>query len=285
MSDFAEKASLFKPDGIGLMRLEFIIAKNNVHPMKYIRENKDEEYTQMLIKEIEDVVKYFKDKPVWIRTSDIRTDEYRNLEGGQNEPDESNPMMGMHGIRKSLQNPRLFKAELKAIKILKEKGYDKIAVMLPMISHLEQIEKTKVIMKELEMENVDLGVMIETPAACFIIHEICKDEKIKFISVGSNDLTQFTLGVDRNNAEVQTLYNEMHPSVLRLLKKVIKVAGMHKKISSICGQAASNEDMAKYLTECGISSISVNIDAITKIRKIVSETEKSSTSGPSSPQQ
>ena len=283
MSDFAEKASLFKPDGIGLMRLEFIIAKNNTHPMKFIRENRDDEYTQMLIKEIEDVIKYFKDKPVWIRTSDIRTDEYRDLEGGQEEPDESNPMMGMHGIRKSLQNPRLFKAELKAIKLLKEKGYDKIAIMLPMISHLEQIEKTKDLMKEMEMEDIDLGVMIETPAACFIIHEICKDEKIKFISIGSNDLTQFTLGVDRNNAEVQDLYSEMHPSVLRLLKKVVKVAKMHNTISSICGQAASNEDMTKYLVECGISSISVNIDAITKIRNIVAETEKSGHSEPSNP--
>jgi len=283
MADFAEKASLFQPDGIGLMRLEFIIAKNKTHPVKYIKENRDEEYTIILIREIEQIIKYFKDKPVWIRTSDIRTDEYRDLDGGQNEADESNPMMGMHGIRRSLQIPRLLKAELKAVKYFKDRGYDKVGVMLPMITHLEQIEKVKIMMKELEMENVDLGVMIETPAACFIIHEICKDEKIKFISIGSNDLTQFTLGVDRNNADVQDLYNEMHPSVLRLMKKVIKVANMNNVISSICGQAGSNEQMAKYLTECGIDSISTNIDAITKIRNVVAETEKSGLPEPPKP--
>ncbi len=280
MPQLAEKASMLKPDGIGLMRIEFMIADSKIHPIKYIKENREEEYTQMLMKDIENIVKYFKEKPVWIRTSDIRTDEYRNLEGGESEPHESNPMMGIHGIRKGLREPRLLKAELKAIKNLREKGYNNLAVMLPMVSHMEQIEKTKEILKELDMYDIKLGVMIETPAACFIIHEICKDEKIEFVSIGSNDLTQFTLGVDRNNSEVQDLYNEMHPSVLRLIKKVVKIAENHNVESSICGQAGSNENMAKYLTEIGIKSISVNLDSVNKIRNLVSEIEKSSNSEP-----
>jgi pyruvate, water dikinase len=284
ISEMAEKASKFKPDGIGLLRLEFIIGQNKIHPMKYMRDNKEDEYTEMLVKEIEKTVHYFKDKPVWIRTSDIRTDEYRELEGGDQEPDESNPMMGLHGIRKSLKELKLFKSELKAIKELREKGYKNIAIMLPMISHLEQIEKTKEILKDMNMEDIDLGVMIETPAACFIIHEICKDEGVNFVSIGSNDLTQFTIGIDRNNAEIQDLYDEMHPSVLRLIKKVVKTAKMYKVTSSICGQAASNEDMAKYLVEIGIDSLSVNLDSITKIRKMVSEIEKSGHPEPSKPQ-
>ena len=283
ISEMAEKASQFKPDGIGLMRLEFIIGQNKIHPMKYMRENREDEYTEMLVREIEKTVHYFKDKPVWIRTSDIRTDEYRELEGGDQEPDELNPMMGLHGIRKSLKELKLFKSELKAIKELREKGYKNIAIMLPMISHLEQIEKTKEILKDMNMEDIDLGVMIETPAACFIIHEICKDEGVNFVSIGSNDLTQFTIGVDRNNAGIQELYDEMHPSVLRLIKKVVKTAKMYKVTSSICGQAASNEDMAKYLVEIGIDSLSVNLDSITKIRKMVSEIEKSGHSEPSTP--
>ena len=283
ISEMAEKASQFKPDGIGLMRLEFIIGQNKIHPMKYMRENREDEYTEMLVREIEKTVHYFKDKPVWIRTSDIRTDEYRELEGGDQEPDELNPMMGLHGIRKSLKELKLFKSELKAIKELREKGYKNIAILLPMISHLEQIEKTKEILKDMNMEDIDLGVMIETPAACFIIHEICKDEGVNFVSIGSNDLTQFTIGVDRNNAGIQELYDEMHPSVLRLIKKVVKTAKMYKVTSSICGQAASNEDMAKYLVEIGIDSLSVNLDSITKIRKMVSEIEKSGHSEPSTP--
>ena len=275
IGEMAEKASQLKPDGIGLMRLEFMIADSKVHPMKYIKENREEDYTNLLVTEIEKIVQNFKEKPVWIRTSDIRTDEYRNLEGGENEPHESNPMMGIHGIRKGLREPRLLKAELKAIKILRERGYNNLSVMLPMVSHLEQIEKTKAILNELEMNEIKLGVMIETPAACFIIHEICKDEKIKFISIGSNDLTQFTLGVDRNNAEVQDLYNEMHPSVLRLIKKVVKTAQNYNVEASICGQAGSNENMAKYLTEIGINSISVNLDSVNKIRSLVAKIEGS----------
>jgi pyruvate, water dikinase len=275
MSELAEKASMLKPDGIGLMRIEFMIADSKIHPMKYIKENRDDEYTQMLIKEIEKIIQYYKEKPIWVRTSDIRTDEYRNLEGGEDEPHESNPMMGIHGIRKGIREPRLLKAELKAIRNLREKGYKNLGVMLPMVSHLEQIEKTKEILNELNMNEIDLGVMIETPAACFIIHEICKDERIKFISIGSNDLTQFTLAVDRNNSEVQDLYNEMHPAVLRLIKKVVKTAQSYNVQSSICGQAGSNENMAKYLVEIGIDSISVNLDSVNKIRNLVAETEKS----------
>ena len=274
MPDLAEKAKLLKPDGIGLLRIEFIIAQNKIHPSKFIRENKDEEYTNLLEKDIEKIANHFENKPIWIRTSDIRSDEYRELDGGENEPHESNPMMGMHGIRKGIKEPRLLKAELKAIKNLREKGHKNLAIMLPMVSHLDQILKTKEIIKELNMEDIDLGVMIETPAACFIIHEICKDEQIKFLSIGSNDLTQFTLAVDRNNAEVQDLYNAMNPAVLRMIKKVIKTAKKYNIQSSICGQAGSNEDMAKYLTEIGIDSISVNLDAVNKIRNLVAELEK-----------
>jgi pyruvate,water dikinase len=184
-------------------------------------------------------------------------------------------MMGMHGIRKGVKEPRLLKAELKAVKLLRERGYDKIAVMLPMVSHLEQVEKTKEILNELEMHDTDLGVMVETPAICFIIYEICKDERIKFLSIGSNDLTQFTLAVDRNNAEVQDLYNEMHPAVLRQIKKVVKTCKINNVQSSICGQAASRKEMAKYLTEIGIDSISVNLDAVNDIRELVADIEKS----------
>ncbi len=274
MPDLVEKAKLLKPDGIGLLRIEFIIAQNKIHPSKFIKENKDEEYTNLLEKDIEKIAINFENKPIWIRTSDIRSDEYRELDGGENEPNESNPMMGMHGIRKGLKEPRLLKAELKAIKNLREGGHKNLAIMLPMVSHLDQIIKTKEILKELNMEDVDLGVMIETPAACFIIHEICKDEQIKFLSIGSNDLTQFTLAVDRNNAEVQDLYNAMNPAVLRMIKKVVKTAQKYKVQSSICGQAGSNEDMAKYLTEIGIDSISVNLDAVNKIRELVAKIEK-----------
>ena len=183
-------------------------------------------------------------------------------------------MMGNHGVRKGLKEPRLLKTELKALKILRERGHTNISVMLPMVTHLEQVEGAKEILKELGMNDIKFGIMAETPAVSFIIKEICEDEMIDFVSIGSNDLTQFTLAVDRNNAEVQDLYNEMHPSVLRQIKKIVKTCKEYKVESSICGQAASNEKMAKYLVSIGIDSLSVNLDAISKIRKVVFEAEK-----------
>ena len=169
MPELAEKASLLKPDGIGLMRIEFIIASSKIHPLTYIKENRDEEYTNLLTTEIEKIAIHFKEKPIWIRTSDMRTDEYQDLEGGQYLPKESNPMMGMHGIRLGIEQPRLLKAELKAIRNLREKGHKNISIMLPMVSHLEQIQKTKEILQELNMNDIKFGIMAETPAISFII--------------------------------------------------------------------------------------------------------------------
>ena len=122
-------------------------------------------------------------------------------------------------------------------------------------------------------ENIDFGVMIETPAAVQIIEEICK-EGIDFISFGTNDLTQFTLAVDRNNPIVQKLYDEMHPAVLRQLKYVIDVCKKYNVETSICGQAGSRPEMAEFLVKAGIDSISVNIDAVERIRHVVAKAER-----------
>ena len=115
--------------------------------------------------------------------------------------------------------------------------------------------------------------MVETPAAVQIIEEFC-EEGIDFVSIGTNDLTQFTLAVDRNNSKLQNLYDEMHPAVLKQIKYVINICKKNDVKTSICGQAGSNETMAKYLTKIGIDSISSNIDAVQKISKVVAEEEE-----------
>jgi len=114
--------------------------------------------------------------------------------------------------------------------------------------------------------------MIETPAAALTIEKIC-DVGIDFISFGTNDLTQFTLGVDRNNTKVQKLYNELHPAVLREISHVIQICKKRGVKTSICGQAGSNPNMVRFLVEIGIDSISANPDAVQTVRKIVAEEE------------
>ena len=278
--DFPEKAQevadTYHPDGVGLVRLEFIIAAGGIHPAEYIRQNKDEEYTQLLIEALRKIAAPFKGKPVWLRNSDLRSDEYRNLQGGDQEPQESDPMIGWHGIRRLLDEPRILKAEFQAVKQLHQEGLNNIGIMLPFVISVEELKKAKMIMREVGLEpglEVDFGVMIETPASCWIIEELCR-EGIDFVSFGTNDLTQLTLGIDRNNGRIARLFDEMHPAVLGQIAKVVKVCHKYKVKTSICGQAGSRPEMAEFLVHQGVDSISANADAVNEIRRVVARTEQ-----------
>ncbi len=268
----AKRAAATGADGIGLVRLEFIIAQSGIHPAEYIKDNRMTDYTIVLVNGLKEIAEEFKDKPIWVRTSDIRTDEYKTLKGAENEPKESNPMLGWHGIRRGLDQNEILKSELRAIKELHNLGYTNVGIMFPFVINTKEIIKAKIFMKEvgLDLEKTDYGVMIETPASCWIIEELC-NQGIKFISFGTNDLTQLTLGIDRNNERLADLYSEMHPAMKTQIQHVIQVCKKHGVKTSICGQAGSNEDMAKFLVEQGISSISANIDAVSLVRKVVDE--------------
>ena len=115
--------------------------------------------------------------------------------------------------------------------------------------------------------------MVETPAACWIIEELCR-EGISFVSFGTNDLTQLTLGIDRNNERLSKLFDEMHPAVLGEIAKVIKVCKKYKVETSVCGQAGSRPEMAEFLVHQGIDSISANVDAVDTIRNVVARVER-----------
>jgi len=272
----AEKAAKLNPDGIGLLRIEFMIVTGGVHPAQYMRENRLDDYINLLVENIEKIAIWFKDKPIWVRTSDLRTDEYRSLLGGNLEPVESDPMIGWHGIRRALDEPEILKAEFKAIKVLHEKGYKNVGVMIPFLINVDELKRAKEIMREIGLEplkDVAFGVMIETPAACWIIEDLCK-EGISFISFGTNDLTQLTLGVDRNNARIAKLFDEMHKAMLGQMKMVLETCKKYGVETSICGQAANNEKMVEWLVRNGIDSISVNIDAIQNIKEFVAKIEK-----------
>ncbi len=184
-----------------MVRLEGLIATSGKHPLAYEKENKLDDYKNMLKKGLGKIADTFIGKPIWVRSSDIRSDEYANLEGAPKDI-EKNPMLGDHGIRFSLKHPGIFKAELLACKELADKGH-KFGVMFPQIISVDEVKQAKTIFNELQIKNVAFGVMIETPAASILIKDIC-EEGIDFISFGTNDLTQYTLAIDRGNEEVQT---------------------------------------------------------------------------------
>ncbi len=273
--ELAEKIAKLDVDGVGLVRLEFAVAEGGIHPAEYLRQGRIKDYEDLVYKQIKKIAKAFYPRPVWVRTLDMRTDEYRNLTGGDKEPIEDNPMLGWHGIRRSLDQPELLEAELRAIKRLHDEGLTNVGVMFPFVISVKEVRKAKEIMRKagLDPEEVEWGIMVETPAAVQIIEDLVK-EGIKFISFGTNDLTQLTLGVDRNNERIQKLANELHPAVLKEIEKVIKVCYKAGVKTSICGQAGSKPEMARKLVEFGIDSISVNPDALLKVKKAVARAEK-----------
>ncbi len=270
LPQFAERAAKTNADGVGLVRLEGLIASSGKHPLAYEKENKLDDYKKMLIKGLGKIAENFKGKPIWVRSSDIRSDEYANLEGAPKNI-EKNPMLGDHGIRFSLKHPEIFKAELLAMKELADKGH-KLGAMFPQIISVDEIKQARKIFNELKIDNVQFGVMIETPAASILIKDIC-DEGIDFISFGTNDLTQYTLAIDRGNENVQNIYDEMNWAVLKQISRVIRECKKQGVETSICGQAGSKEEMVKFLVKQGISSISVNADVAKKISELVQKLE------------
>ena len=265
---FAERASKTKLKEVGLLRIEGIIAESGKHPNYFLKRKKLKEYEEIIFKGVKEISKYF--DGLWVRTSDVRSDEFQNLKGSPEEK-EINPMLGMHGIRYSLKNPEILKAEIRALKRVSKHG-KKIGIMLPQIISLDEIKKVKKILVELNFKDVELGIMIETPASVQIIKEIC-EEGIDFISFGTNDLTQYTLAVDRGNEQVQEWYDEMHPAILYQLRYVIRICKKNKVETSICGQAANKKEMVEFLVKKDIDSLSLNPGSAKEISDYVSKLE------------
>ncbi len=276
MPRLAEKAAATGAEGVGLLRAEHMILELGKHPRKFIEEGKEEELVEALANGIEKVCAAFYPYPVWYRTLDAPTGEFRRLEGGENEPEESNPMLGWRGIRRGLDEPWLLKAEFKAIKKVIERGYNNIGVMLPLVQHVDELRKAKKLAREVGLiphKDCAFGIMVETPAAALCIEDFIK-EGIDFISFGTNDLTQYTLAVDRDNARVAHLYNEAHPAVWKLIEYVIKKCKEAGVETSICGQAGSYPSFVEKLVELGIDSVSANIDAVQRIKRVVARVEQ-----------
>lgn len=269
-----ERAVATNADGVGLLRIEHMILGLPKHPKQYIKEGKADEYVSELVSRIQVVVDAFYPKPVWVRTLDAPTDEFRAMEGGEGEPVEPNPMLGFRGIRRDLLDTEHFALEVEAFKELIKRGYNNIGIMVPLVQHPTELRQAKEFMrsKGLDIDKIDIGIMVEIPAAALVIDEFIA-EGLDFASFGTNDLTQYTLAVDRNNEHVAHLYNELHPAVMKLIEHVIMKCTEAGVTTSICGQAGSYPKVAKRLVELGITSISANIDAVETVRDMVARTE------------
>src|SRR3989339_343833 len=171
LPSFASRAAKTGINKIGLTRIEGIIAESAKHPEFFLKQNKIKEYEEIIFKGINTIMQYFDE--IWVRTSDIRSDEFNNLEGAPKEI-EANPMLGFHGIRYSLKNPEILKAEFRALQRIASKEKT-VGLLLPQVISVEEVQGVKKILKEINFNNVKVGVMIETPAAVQIIKDLCTE--------------------------------------------------------------------------------------------------------------
>ncbi|MBN1169461.1 phosphoenolpyruvate synthase [Candidatus Micrarchaeota archaeon] len=275
----AEKVSKLPADGIGLLRAEFMIADIGQHPRKMLDDGRREEFVEKLAEGMRRFAAAFHPRPVVYRATDFKTNEYRNLEGGEKyEPHEENPMMGYRGASRYIKEPDVFKMELEAIKKVREQYHLKnLWLMIPFIRRVGELRAIKEMMQSVGIyrtRDFKLWIMVEVPSTVIVIDQFCK-EGIDGISIGTNDLTQLILGIDRDSATMAESFDERSEAVLRALKRVIKTCNRFGVTSSLCGQAPSvYPEFAECLVEFGITSMSVNPDAIGRTRRIVASAEQ-----------
>jgi pyruvate,water dikinase len=265
-------------DGVGLARLEFIIASHiGQHPLYLLKLGQEHIFVEKLVSGISRIAGAFYPKPVIFRFSDFKSNEYAQLTGGKTfEPEEENPMIGWRGASRYYDDRyrEAFKLECQAIKtVVNEFELDNVNVMIPFVRTPKEAEKVRTIIDD---EGVRAGVfmMCEIPSNVILAREFLP--YFDGYSIGSNDLTQTTLGLDRDSVLVSHLYDERNSAVKFLIAKAIETCKEMDKKVGLCGQAPSDyPDFAEFLVKCGIDSFSVTPDVAVKTRLLVAEIEQS----------
>ncbi len=277
--ELAEKVAKLPVDGVGLLRAEFIIADMKKHPMKFVEEGKQEEFINKLAEKLRIFAAAFYPRPVVYRATDFKSNEYRVLEGGEKyEPHEENPMIGFRGASRYIRQPEVFKMELEAIKKVREQYKLKnLWLMIPFVRRIGELKAIKKLMDDVGLyrtKDFKLWIMVEVPSTVLLIDKFV-EEGIDGVSIGSNDLTQLTLGIDRDSQILGRDFDERNEAVLRAIKRVIDICTSNGVTVSICGQAPSvYPEFTEKLVEFGVTSVSVNPDAIERVKHIVSGAEK-----------
>jgi len=273
----AETVAARDVDGVGLLRAEFTISEIGEHPRHMLKEGRGEEFISRLAEGLTVFARAFEPRPVVYRTTDFKTNEYRHLKGGEEyEEHEENPMIGYRGCSRYIREPDVFRLETEAVKRVREK-YKNLWVMIPFVrtvAGLTDVKKILIAEGLRRSRDFKLWMMVEVPSNVFLIDKFI-DVGIDGISIGSNDLTQLVLGVDRDNEELAEQFDERNEAVLIAIERVVKAAIARGVTCSICGQAPSDfPEITEKLVEWGITSVSVNRDVIDEAREIIAAAEQ-----------
>jgi pyruvate,water dikinase len=264
-------------DGVGLLRAEFIVADYiKEHPRLCIDEGRPEDFTTKLAAGLRAFAQAFHPRPVVYRTTDFKTNEYRNLKGGDKyEFEEENPMIGYRGAARYIHDQEVFRLEVEAIKRVRAE-FPNLWVMIPFVRTPEELAQVKGLMESFGLkrsEDFKLWMMAEVPSNVFLLDKFI-DVGIDGISIGSNDLTQLTLGVDRDSSQLAKNYDERNEAVMRALEILVTGARRRGITVSICGQAPSDyPEITRKLVAWGATSVSINRDVIGKVRQLIAKVE------------
>jgi len=274
--ELAEKVAAHNIDGVGLLRAEFIVAQIGEHPQYMIKQKRGDEFVEKLYHGINLFAQAFDPRPVVYRTTDFKTNEYRELTGGQEyESEEENPMIGYRGASRYITDTDVFKLELEAIKKVRRE-HKNLWVMIPFVRTVDELTRTKKIMEAEGLKrsaDFKLWMMVEVPSNVLILEKFL-EVGIDGISIGSNDLTQLVLGIDRDSEKLADTFDERNEAVMVALERVIKVSKKMGVTASICGQGPSvYPELTEKLVEWGITSVSISPDMIGTTREIIARAE------------
>ena len=274
--ELADRVAQRNVDGVGLLRAEFIVAQIGTHPRTFIDEGNPAEYTRQLAEGIGEFCRSFEPRPVVYRLTDFKTNEYANLRGGaQYESSEENPMIGYRGASRYIREPDIFQLEIEAIKQVRSQ-YKNLYVMVPFVRTPRELQGVKQLLAEQGLVRGDdfkLWMMVEVPSNVIILDKFL-DVGIDGISIGSNDLTQLVLGIDRDSEALADTFDERNDAVMAAIQTAVTVAKRRGITASICGQAPSvYPEVTEKLVEWGITSVSVSPDMIDRTREIIANAE------------
>ncbi|MBE0417391.1 MAG: hypothetical protein IBX63_06475 [Coriobacteriia bacterium] len=263
-------------DGVSSLRNDYFLLQSGVHPAKMVRTGRGRALEDAITDGLLETARLFAGKPVWYKTLDAPTDEFRRLDGGDEEPTERNPLLGWRGLGRELEEPELFALELRAVRRALEAGAENVAVKLPFVRFPEEYEEAKRIIEQAGMrphEDIRLGISVETPGIAARLREVC-DLGVDFVSVGVSDLVMCVLALDRESERVAWLFRPAHPAVIEVLSRIAEVSHECGVFLCACGESEHDEALLPELVALGYDAVGVSLPYFAPVKRHLAEIER-----------